>query len=199
MLIGQGFVFYGAYGVCTLLTQPIRRRHLPPREPNDALEEGSVLSTKSDTFRAHGSNIIAKRWGSFNMLALVFALLSWYMHPSPIPFRQPLQVQSLLSSPLFHDFASDSFLLPQSGLPRHCKRRPLISHRYISQNSRPGDNDTYAHFVGNSFDDMLLIVFFSHARYDINLDSYLEMYTPYFPNVRVCFSCEDRMPPDCLI
>src|ERR1700733_2343666 len=121
ILIGLGLVSYGTYGVCTLHTQPIRRRHLPPPEPNDALEEGSVLGTKPDTFRAHGSKIIAKRWGSFNMLALVFALLTWYMHPSPIPFRQPLQVQSLLSSPLFHDFASDSFLLPQSGLTRHCK------------------------------------------------------------------------------
>ena len=33
------------------------------------------------------------------------------------------------------------------------------------------------------FDDILLIVFFSHARYDVNLDHYREVYADYFPNV----------------
>ncbi|VDC00748.1 unnamed protein product [Peniophora sp. CBMAI 1063] len=33
------------------------------------------------------------------------------------------------------------------------------------------------------FDDTLLIVFFSHARYDVNLDHYREVYAEYFPNM----------------
>jgi hypothetical protein len=33
------------------------------------------------------------------------------------------------------------------------------------------------------FDDVLLISFFSHPRYDVNLDAYREAYSKYFPNV----------------
>lgn len=35
----------------------------------------------------------------------------------------------------------------------------------------------------HAFDDVLLVVFFSHARYDVNLDAHREAYAPYFPNV----------------
>lgn len=37
------------------------------------------------------------------------------------------------------------------------------------------------------FKDVLLIVFFSHPRYDINLDSYRAAYGSYFPNVSTSF------------
>lgn len=43
----------------------------------------------------------------------------------------------------------------------------------------PG-NRTY-----HAFDDVLLVVFFSHARYDANLDYYREVYSEFFPNVGV--------------
>ncbi|KAF7356315.1 hypothetical protein MVEN_00963800 [Mycena venus] len=35
----------------------------------------------------------------------------------------------------------------------------------------------------HEFDNVLLIVFFSHARYDVNLDFYQEVYSKYFPNI----------------
>ncbi|KAG8929749.1 hypothetical protein FRC01_003828 [Tulasnella sp. 417] len=35
----------------------------------------------------------------------------------------------------------------------------------------------------HAFDDVLLVVFFSHARYDVNLDAHREAYAPYFPNI----------------
>jgi hypothetical protein len=55
-------------------------------------------------------------------------------------------------------------------------RRPLpVSSEYIGPGARP---DFHA------FDDVLFVVFFSHARYDINLDGYREVYSAYFPNVR---------------
>ena len=37
----------------------------------------------------------------------------------------------------------------------------------------------------HAFDDILLIVFFIHARYDVNLDYYKEVYAEFFPNVRL--------------
>ena len=53
-----------------------------------------------------------------------------------------------------------------------CNRFPLPSLNYFN-----GER-TYHHF-----DDILLIVFFSHARYDANLDYYREVYAEFFPNV----------------
>lgn len=65
-------------------------------------------------------------------------------------------------------------VLPSPGPPT-CQRRPLHF-------SPPLDSDSasrkYRHF-----DDVLLIVFFSHARYDTNLDSYRDVYAEYFPNI----------------
>ncbi|KAJ7798722.1 hypothetical protein B0H13DRAFT_2167233 [Mycena leptocephala] len=56
-----------------------------------------------------------------------------------------------------------------------CVRRPLpVSSEYIGPGARP---DFHA------FDDILFVVFFSHARYDINLDGYREVYSAYFPNI----------------
>jgi hypothetical protein len=67
--------------------------------------------------------------------------------------------------------AFDNF--PFSGQPPICQRRPL---RF----SPPHASDRRKY---NHFDNVLLIVFFSHARYDTNLDFYSEVYTEYFPNV----------------
>ncbi|KAJ7033236.1 hypothetical protein C8F04DRAFT_1104983 [Mycena alexandri] len=57
-----------------------------------------------------------------------------------------------------------------------CIRRQLpVSSAYIGPGARPDDF--------HAFDDVLLVVFFSHDRYDINLDGYREVYSPYFPNI----------------
>ncbi|KAJ7730388.1 hypothetical protein DFH07DRAFT_1066016 [Mycena maculata] len=40
----------------------------------------------------------------------------------------------------------------------------------------------------HALDGVLLIVFFSHARYDVNLDFYREVYAKYFPNVSRAFA-----------
>lgn len=44
---------------------------------------------------------------------------------------------------------------------------------------------THAQTITNytHFNNVLLIVFFSHARYDANLDFHREVYADYFPNV----------------
>ena len=53
-----------------------------------------------------------------------------------------------------------------------CQRRPLrVPPLHVGRN--------YRHF-----DNVLLVVFFSHARYDTNLESYREVYSDFFPNVR---------------
>lgn len=65
-----------------------------------------------------------------------------------------------------------SNVLPLPARPA-CQRRPL----HFSP-LRDSDSRKYKHF-----DDVLLIVFFSHARYDTNLDSYRELYAEYFPNI----------------
>ena len=60
--------------------------------------------------------------------------------------------------------------------PSSCQRRPLPF-------SPPRDSNSYINRKYTHFDDVLLIVFFSHARYDTNLDSYHDVYSEYFPNV----------------
>ena len=60
--------------------------------------------------------------------------------------------------------------------PSSCQRRPLPF-------SPPRDSNSYINRKSTHFDDVLLIVFFSHARYDTNLDSYHDVYSEYFPNV----------------
>ncbi|KAJ6606832.1 hypothetical protein B0H10DRAFT_2074586 [Mycena sp. CBHHK59/15] len=57
-----------------------------------------------------------------------------------------------------------------------CQRNPLPpSSAYPGPGPRPDDF--------HAFDDILLVVFFSHARYNINLDGYREVYSRYFPNI----------------
>ncbi|KAL5519935.1 hypothetical protein ACEPAG_1595 [Sanghuangporus baumii] len=53
-----------------------------------------------------------------------------------------------------------------------CTRVPLPSENFFT------GNRTY-----REFDDVLLVVFFSHARYDANLDYYREVYSEFFPNM----------------
>ncbi|KAF4577154.1 hypothetical protein EYR36_005141 [Pleurotus pulmonarius] len=53
-----------------------------------------------------------------------------------------------------------------------CQRKPLKSQFFYDKPR------TYHHF-----DHVLLIVFFSHARYGANLDYYKEVYSEYFPNM----------------
>ncbi|KAG9097711.1 hypothetical protein FS749_005696 [Ceratobasidium sp. UAMH 11750] len=69
------------------------------------------------------------------------------------------------------DFSS----LPPSQSKAWCPRRPLakLSGRKHKQGAR----------TSSAFDDILLVVFFSHPRYDINLPYHLEMYQDYFPNI----------------
>jgi len=55
-----------------------------------------------------------------------------------------------------------------------CTRKPLPS----LQDPQTQENYT-------QFSDVLLIVFFSHARYDANLDYHKEVYSSYFPNACV--------------
>ena len=57
--------------------------------------------------------------------------------------------------------------------PPACARRPLAFAPLRSPEAR----------VYREFDDVLLVVFFSHARYDVNLDYYRAVYAEYFPNV----------------
>lgn len=65
-------------------------------------------------------------------------------------------------------------LLSQVATPNTtCQRKPLQSLKYWPQER------SY-----HVFDNVLLIVFFSHARYDGNLDYYQEVYLEFFPNVR---------------
>ena len=65
-----------------------------------------------------------------------------------------------------------------------CQRRPLhFSPPHASSGRR-----RYRHF-----DNVLLVVFFSHARYDSNLDFYSEVYAEYFPNVRPVLVLPDAL------
>jgi len=57
--------------------------------------------------------------------------------------------------------------------PPNCVRKPLPLSTLRSNHSR--------HY--HAFDNVLLIVFFSHPRYDVNLDYYQDIYSDYFPNV----------------
>jgi len=67
--------------------------------------------------------------------------------------------------------AFDNFSFP--GQTPVCQRRPLRFSPPHGSHRRK-----FKHF-----DNVLLIVFFSHARYDTNLDFYSEVYSEYFPNI----------------
>ncbi|KAG2343237.1 hypothetical protein BDR05DRAFT_976047 [Suillus weaverae] len=56
--------------------------------------------------------------------------------------------------------------------PGACRHRPLLSHSH---------RKTLENY--DRFDNILLVVFFSHARYGANLDYHREVYSDYFPNI----------------
>ncbi|KAI0947456.1 hypothetical protein AcW1_007678 [Taiwanofungus camphoratus] len=102
-----------------------------------------------------------------------------------IPFRRVLGGVLLLSSMFYvaHTASREEILQESPGRPStivdilrsalsRCRRRTLPSLTFWPSKR------TY-----HTFDDVLLIVFFSHARYDANLDYYKEVYSQFFPNI----------------
>ncbi|KAG1743324.1 uncharacterized protein EDB91DRAFT_1126805 [Suillus paluster] len=61
---------------------------------------------------------------------------------------------------------------PPESNPSICHRRPLPPHSHRQTLENYG-----------RFDNVLLVVFFSHARYGANLDYHREVYSDYFPNI----------------
>ncbi|KAI5121401.1 hypothetical protein M0805_003173 [Coniferiporia weirii] len=88
-----------------------------------------------------------------------------------LAFSQKMSRPESLESPIFADL---TFLPPAPPSPSGpaCTREPLPSVHYFS-----GERNYH------EFDNVLLIVFFSHARYDANLDFYKEVYSEFFPNM----------------
>ncbi|KAI0785245.1 hypothetical protein C8Q75DRAFT_776542 [Abortiporus biennis] len=92
---------------------------------------------------------------------------------SPSPPRSQYQLSNLtgqIPPPLINKNDPLQLLLSSQ---ETCSRKPLQSWSF-----KPEKNRTYHHF-----DDVLAIVFFSHARYDVNLDYWKETYQEFFPNV----------------
>ncbi|EUC64301.1 glycosyltransferase family 2 protein [Rhizoctonia solani AG-3 Rhs1AP] len=80
-------------------------------------------------------------------------------------------LQSPRPTPWF-DFTS----LPPTQSKAWCPRKPLPNLSGRKETRKRAR-------VTGAFDNVLLIVFFSHPRYDVNLDYHLEMYQDYFPNI----------------
>ncbi|KAG8906638.1 hypothetical protein FRB99_006426 [Tulasnella sp. 403] len=105
-----------------------------------------------------------------------------------IQSRRPI----LYNSPL-------AYLPPSSEQPDAFDARNLVFAKPFSVSSYLGDSNAgeclrpplppSSDYPGteprtfHAFDDILLIVFFSHARYDVNLDAHREVYSRYFPNI----------------
>lgn len=109
------------------------------------------------------------------VILTLFLPLAFVFMTSPLPPRQRQKPHvwnnaSILANPPLPPHK----LLPAQ-LSTECVRRPLpSSSAYVGSGPRP---DFHA------FDDVLLIAFFSHPRYDVNMDGYREAYSRYFPNV----------------
>lgn len=108
----------------------------------------------------------------------------WLLFASHHTGREMLAVHDIPKSPSILDHIASSNVT--------CQRRPLASTSYF-----PGKRTYHA------FDDVLLVVFFSHARYDVNLDYYRDVYSEFFPNVRaLVISCtvpkNELVELDCL-
>ncbi|CAE6477168.1 unnamed protein product [Rhizoctonia solani] len=80
-------------------------------------------------------------------------------------------LQSPRPTPWF-DFTA----LPPTQSKAWCPRKPLPKLSGRKETKKRAR-------VTSAFDNILLIVFFSHPRYDVNLDYHLEMYQDYFPNI----------------
>lgn len=100
----------------------------------------------------------------------------WHSNSTPDDFDPVVNAPSLLPELSMETLMfMESMYIPASHEEvneTQCNRFPLPSLNYFN-----GER-TYRHF-----DDILLIVFFSHARYDANLDYYREVYAEFFPNV----------------
>ncbi|KAJ7093280.1 hypothetical protein B0H15DRAFT_947420 [Mycena belliarum] len=116
---------------------------------------------------------VPQRRGLVRLGALFLPLLACVaLNPlQPLPPHLPTQVAPGARMP--HQYPPQPVNATAASA---CVRRPLPpSSRY----ERPDG----ARPAFGAFDDVLLIVFFSHPRYDINLDAHREVYAPYFPNI----------------
>ncbi|KAG8940195.1 hypothetical protein FRC03_005677 [Tulasnella sp. 419] len=116
------------------------------------------------TFRSSSRSALA--------ILVLFGLLIGYGLITSSPLLLP---QSLISTVAILG-SQAAFAVPLNRVPTaQCSRNPLPPS---SNYTGTGDRGFHA------FDDILAVVFFSHARYDVNLDYYREVYSKYFPNVR---------------
>jgi hypothetical protein len=125
--------------------------------------------------------------GSTRPLALVYLLLM------VVPLAFVFLTYPLRPIPRHGDFVWNGSHLDLDPPPPHklippqissvCRRKPLPSS---SAYTGPGERPDF-----HAFDDVLLVVFFSHARYDVNLEGYRESYSRYFPNVRALTSSSE--------
>jgi hypothetical protein len=96
---------------------------------------------------------------TFRSHYLALSLPQSYPWSSSLPQRSHANLPTLISSSLIT-----------------CPRRALVSQEYFKERNK--GKKPY-----EAFDNVLLVVFFSHARYDVNLDYYREVYGEFFPNV----------------
>ncbi|EJC97894.1 uncharacterized protein FOMMEDRAFT_162234 [Fomitiporia mediterranea MF3/22] len=103
-------------------------------------------------------------------------------HSNNLSLQQ--NVTSNESRRAFYDGLTDLAYFPPR-LPTSPVSPPALAPIEIIPTRVPLPSEQF--FKGNrtyhEFDDVLLIVFFSHARYDINLDYYKEVYAEFFPNM----------------
>lgn len=155
----------GCYAIYTFIKAYNNAPDTPPEE-----------ATPPDTrwFNPRNLRISALLW-----ICAVFGVLAAILSLSPItsnrPYPYPFQPDPI--------FVRNSFYNPSrstTGVTEgQCLRRPL------PPTSKHPFNETTFERNFHAFDDVLLIVFFSHARYDVNLDNHRAVYAPYFPNVGV--------------
>ncbi|KDQ62402.1 hypothetical protein JAAARDRAFT_30310 [Jaapia argillacea MUCL 33604] len=126
--------------------------------PEDGTEEEGHHSTKASHIHEQARRSIG---------ALTFSAILIYL---ALAFPGHFIRRITSSTPSHPSFSSLSSLLLSH--QAECRRPPLPLPDSRS-NTR-----TY-----HEFDDVLLIVFFSHARYNGNLDSYREVYGEWFPNI----------------
>ncbi|KAJ7479116.1 hypothetical protein FB451DRAFT_1395716 [Mycena latifolia] len=113
----------------------------------------------------------------FIRLTLVFItlLVGLAMAPlCPLPSSPPASFVS--HTPMPHQHPPYNLTHVSDSVAPTCVRRPLPPSTLYA-----GPHPTRPSFT--AFDDVLLVVFFSHPRYDINLDAYREVYSAYFPNI----------------
>ncbi|KAJ7614481.1 hypothetical protein FB45DRAFT_937039 [Roridomyces roridus] len=116
---------------------------------------------------------------SFAFLGLTLAPFLLILACSPM-YRishSPSTPYARLTEPLPHQLEAAATATPSAlGPGEQCIRHPLpSSSAYLGAGEERPDF--------HAFDDVLLVVFFSHDRYDVNLDSYRQVYSAYFPNI----------------